>query len=1447
MSGPPGPSRLPSSTSPTRPNLPLISTSREEAERFFAQLEASSDRKTSGPSDRKPFLSNNSQNRVSQSFNQKSQASVIKPRPDHLFTGSASLKPNKGKQKEVIDLTLSDTDDEVIIPLDSNMKPIVKMEKSRVSDRRESLASDHAGSSRFPEAENSQHRIKLPETQLGPTTSRKSPHSITYNTNANGLSPQEAIDMRSPPWNPPTISHVPLQLLGDGNSMVGRTKRAFSRTPSGSIPMSFSPQKKRKIMPPQSEKHRMSKAEWDAAIDEKKRLDDAKKAMLISSQRANGERGISMSRSVSKESVKTASKSKAHLPSPLKTPMTLPSTTTSPSKNPSPDSHLGTHPPSRATYPLSKPTEPLGSTSLTAVNFPSGSSNVPKSTPNLFEPSKNYNTSSQAGPSKILAPISNKPRQVTSTKSQSSSSQPMPKQPDGHVRTSSRPRPAPGAYTIPAADTPMDEWPRIDSTHSAGSSGTRRISGGSPIKLKNNQTEQRKSTVARSTKKDLPKVFPAKSTDATPDISRKSHSINKQSQISPTKLKSSNKRTPRTPGRDDNSSRRSTSSQLTPLPSRTASPANPSPVKSLSASPVKGRPFPRLLGDETPLPKDRAPVVISESKETHQEEEADIKPLIDPDAIFAEFDDFKWTNDEEEPINHPGVSGTAAETVDQDIITQTDSADSKPIQTDKVGEMSTPSETLTTPRSAPEIKSASPPPVSPNKRDTEPDKWQQLLEERKAEEEQEKEAERERERRMEAEFQATMGDKQDEGEGGASGESGDLTTFLDDINSKPNEPTKLRSPSPIKPDFKSAVQSRSESNKAKKEYEKAAKRKAKLDAIHKAIQDENARKYKNENKEFAKILKGIDQSNEFDEVMNDILASNINANLLKDRKTVENAYPTPETDLDVAGQRSGNTDDESEEDYYIDPENLDRVLDDSFSQRHINDPAKLENMIHDLKTKGVGVDDNLVRDIKVGLKQQSLAESELSWEGFWEDDHPKPEQLNQRQFIPFDPSSTVQDPILRVIIDMTSQSDSPLDLEAVSTVVSSGTLQFVKEKRREIGLMLLNNAISSSDISWSYTARSAFIDLSQIQGYFQTADLYDFVEIGIATLLTLGARKTILGPVIKKTPIVEAESRSSGLSIIRETGCALICRIIIALTKSSSSKVETQSILNWLPILLLLSVDSSTSSTLNRIIGDTIQILLLNSFDSSDDVFEQSRKIALSIASSSTTYPVVVKVAILESLGQRTNESSMVHKWLGMEFLSPGSLDQTEDKPSVPPVRYLLSSIQSLSDEIRPMLSADNTDKEEPNYDHINNRVTFLYAAMSDMAGLVKEMNIDFEDNIDNVKELIENCEVERVREGLRKCRDLLSDQSNGTLKAVVKARLHQLYEITRLTLTLEIKKNIRSNRLGKNLKVGSKGQTQLNFGKIIQNVEAESQVGIEMERKNSINGEGEDVEMLLG
>ncbi|WWC98556.1 hypothetical protein V866_005448 [Kwoniella sp. B9012] len=1177
---------------------------------------------------------------------------------------------------------------------------------------------------------------------------------------------------------------------------------------------SSSPRKVKK-MPKQPTEPRMSSDEWDAAIAERLKKMEAEKihrdSRAPSSQRTSPQ---TSRRSASKESSTLVTH--AHR-----------ATNESPLRRFIPLLKVENSPLNRSTMQASfaqNPTKPL-SFSQNQAQAKLKPPMKPLTQPQIVIQSPQDSFASrliaEAGPSKpIQSPVQSKhfpPHQAGNNE--------RPYRPKHapnrglQSRKPSRERPQPGAYTLPPVETSIHDWPRTQSTHSAGGSKNTDTMNQPRVKEKGKQNQS---------------ISPQRMIQ--PDQLSKSSSAHKSTpDISSTKLSTKSHNTLQAKQDDDNSRNpSSTSSSLTPL-SSPISPSRvyqnneeerykPSPVKSLSASPVKGKPFPRLFGDETPLSKVSTPK--NDNSALKQQDEKDSKKsTADIEDIFAEFADFEWAaSDDEasekgpdsvqdpsvlpkdvepaEPNRHSHDSSNSSLT--KSVLATSSHKQPSSSQT-KLAAQSEPVPTSpTTPRSSQKRSRTSTSPTESRKRRNISEKYSKFLEEERVRVEKEKEEEREKERQLENEAQDLLGKKQHEGDDEDGG--GDLDGFLDNIAPR----------SPVKPNMRSAIQSRQESRKAQIEEAKAARRKAKFEAIQQSAKAERLKTKKLEDQKFRSILRVINKNKD----VNDFLEEH------QQQRQGEDAYPTPETEWDD-GDDSPLSDlsdlDDDLEDIRME---LDQSLDIDVALNGLEGEDGFNDVVEELRKEGVGLDDSLIRDAKASMtSSKDRNDQGLVWEGFWETEPIRPVDKDKKRVVPF--NIDTHDPMLKMICEMTCQPDP--DLESLGHIMSSGIMVFVEKDRRELAMALLNNAISSSDPNWSAIARACFNDMLRMDEYLRREDLKYLLGLGIKLLLHLGARRSIFSNLNEDLGQIEDEG---GIMIGREEACGMICRILMADANRSndiiyyqtdpSGFIKPQNV-GWVPILLLMSIDSSTSSALKRTIRETIQVLLEKSVHEVGNMVQLVYSITRAIVDASTPYSSAVKVAILDSLGQKSNESRMLYRWLAMEWLLPGTLAKVETmdkRPLVPPIPFLLLSIDNISDLVKPTSNPTSEEKIEPDWSEINLLVTFLYGSMSDIDTLLKELNMEFSNEQTSgiygersIKDLMQDCEIETVREDLRRCRNLISDQSNGTLKSTVKARLHQLYEITRLTLMLSITKKVRAKRLGKGLKVGNvRGQAQLDF-----------------------------------
>ncbi|WRT70694.1 uncharacterized protein IL334_007692 [Kwoniella shivajii] len=1418
MNGPPGPSpqsQLPISSTPSTTGNRTGARARVEDESRKHRLstsstiqrssqEQSSSRNginpttTAGPSRFPSAQRSNSQrpplniNRGGVLSSSQRQAKDQKPNVNRFTDRFANLIAHgkgQGKSTEPIDLT-SDTDEE-----GKTTSPKEKHEKKLgISDSLESITSLDKDMKRSVKKERSLSRAEKKS---------KTPVSISKGIcNTTGLSPEKPIYIgsSSSDSSSTTTTKSPIKATQPLKS-VPHTNVNKPNGPFIGNNISLSPQKRR-ILPPQSTRQRLTTSELDAAFEKRKRdgtksrTNSVEPGQMLDVGKGKGigvAMGMGMKRSISRESLifglpsgsGSSSNSPRHkkMDSPLKNGIPLPSISQSPLRQVNPLSSSST---ASQSVPKTSPSAVTGQRSFQTIsktNRPAPPSEAGPSVP-IKSPIKSHNlsphpTQSQNNQSTQLKSQKRDPPQRTKAESAY-----QPKQPSVHqepVRKPSRTRPEPGAYTLPDPSTNIHDWPRIESTHSSG--GSKRSESRSKPKGKEKETDKKNFTPIKN---------------KPPIIIKRPISPNKR---------------PRPPPRPDSSGSRS--STLTPIPTNYASPiaaplnkdktAEPSPAKSLSSSPLKGRAFNQLLGDP-------------ESQQRVNNGEAEVlqaaKEEVNSSDMLDEFDDYEWaTSDGEEPdlmkikddtllaspnkpvsdiIQQPSLARSTPNTPSRHITPSKHLTPAKILPVTPFKPHTSSRSQVTTPHSSLKRPHHTPSPSSAHKRRAMAERSDQLLEDDRVRRQREKEEEAETEKQIQVDLERMHEDNEEQNDDG-----GDLAGFLDVVASKtPAEPQS----SSVKPNFRSAIQARSDSKKAKVEAERLARRQAKLDAVQKAEYKEKQKKMKDETKAFDGLMKKIQLGNDLDEVYKEI-SLNVDVELETGLESEsdgngENAYPTPETDFDLDDLTSPNL-------------------------NVIKDGEELDDALDGIEDVGIVIDQSLIKDVKSGIKIEK--DDELIWKGFWEEDPRRPEQKDQKRFISFE---IIEDPVLKIIDSIAKQPDSEVDLIALGEFITSGAVSFVESGGRgRMGDFLLSNCIMSCETDWSDVARSTFIDLLQDEDYFGKDDILRFLRKCSDLILDLGGRQSVFLYSSGRKDIAEQER--SEVMIEREAAMGLFCRILRAASDSAAD-------ISWVSILLILSIDKFTSSALGRIIGETIGTLMKKSFDVSKNKLKQAKFIAQSIANSTAEYDHPVKVAILNSLGQKTEESTLVHCWLGIEYLLPGTIDQVstmEIPPSVPPLTCLLQSVDLISNLLR------TPESTEPDYDQINHIISFLYASMSDIENLLNQTTITSSGD-KSVKDLLSDCEVEEVRDGLRRCRDRISDQSNGTSKSLVKARLHQLYEISRLILTLGIKKKVRAKKLGKGLKVGTKGQSKLDFG-IKPKLEVEERRGVEAESKGerSVNG----------
>ncbi|KAK8850526.1 hypothetical protein IAR55_004444 [Kwoniella newhampshirensis] len=873
----------------------------------------------------------------------------------------------------------------------------------------------------------------------------------------------------------------------------------------------------------------------------------------------------------------------------------------------------------------------------------------------------------------------------------------------------SRPRPQPGAYEIPAADTPINDWPRSQSTHSAE-------------RFKRSKGKQKEADMAPVAKS----INQAKVESARAPVVEENEAALAVSRMS------------------------SAESILTPLSSRAGSSLKDSSPPSLS---------PQI--PQSPLSdKGGAPLSELTNGNSISPLKAKLQETVEgPTDILDEFADWDWA--EPVPESHGDTMLQAASPMRDSFSRPNDSGAEIP-KTPVPGTPTKPSQHQltpsrvppTTPRSTQKRSHPTSPLSSAKRRRILSDKWEEVLKEERALEQAEAEKARSKAEAMRKKLEEVSKEAEREEE-----EQDDIGALLNVISkTSPQKLLPVRSIGTLQ-----SIRLREKERKAKAEVDWLARREKKVLAARQAEREIEDRKRKHDNRMFDKLVKNAERGAIFEEVMRDL-----------SRGEAEEAFPSPDSgnfdDDDSAGEDQELVEGDRTADWDLD-QVADRLIDD-----------------------GMDVDKGLLRDAKA-TRMNGIIDEDIVWDGFW---NAKPEHPIESTSVP-QLNFSSNDPVL-CLIKATAEAD---DIDTLTVLISSGILDAIdlEDSHSEVCEWLLSAILTTTDPQWRSVATIALLQIVTSKSFFT----HFTSERTIATLQVLGASHSILfdGPVDQ----VDAEPFLPEVSVTdREGACVLFCQLICAETKrhpSYASKAEAKVLL---PVFLPLFVDSSTSDTLKRYLSEVINCLIGHgiSMDGETDGF---RDVAVLVDSVSRSYPLPVRAAIINALGVRSPETGGVHRWLALESLLEGSaeeVDQSSPKPMVPPVPLLVKGVQAIYDALQ---------SDEPNWSDINHLVSFLYAAMSDIDKIV-EMYPPNMDNVKGVKELIVQHPLEEVRILIRHSRDRISDQSDGSRKSLVKARLHQLLEISRLSLQLSLKKRIRARTVGEGLKLGQGGQTRLDFAK---------------------------------
>ncbi|WVF68222.1 hypothetical protein IAT40_002987 [Kwoniella sp. CBS 6097] len=983
-----------------------------------------------------------------------------------------------------------------------------------------------------------------------------------------------------------------------------------------------------------------------------------------------------------------------------------------------------------------------------------------------------------------------------------------------------RVRPEPGAYTLPTPETRIEDWPVLESTHAAGGS-----------KKRNSTARQDQDKGKGKECASIQKVGPSNPTKEKGQITRVNEvqspaTAKKSSQLANTAGAIALQRT----------MSGSTTSTLTPPPSptqsqgRSLSPVgeiivqrksldqnqkpkshNVSPTKSLSATPAKAL-FPQLLPEiENPSPSKRESITKANSEEQEVIETKEQEP--DADDILAEFEDYDWGEsdgeggDEAQQGVADQVEGANSQSLGsaENQILEAKSSGTAPVDSAHTptpsnialphkispSKVSTPLKNVSsptqghpnpkTPRSSQKRLRPSSTSVSPAnyKRHLSADHWDKLLKEEEELRDKERDAARKKAEAMQLDLDMIAETGADRNEQGDPDNTGDVSAFLNDLaNASPHKP--LPSPSPKKPSMLSAVASRAASRQEQAASAALAKKEARADALRAAQRAEDLRQRRKADRTFNALMSNAKQSEDIEAALMDISHGDDLAFDLSD-PDAEDAYPTPRSETGSAHDADGTMD-------------LTRLLQDEDDM--IERETELEQMIERARGEGMVIDADLVRDAKT-VKTKRI--EGLRWEGFWQQDFE---------------SSKGGDPVIRPdlqsedheIWNIAMQAIDKQDLQTLSVVVDSPAFECIGSV--EVALWLFTNALQSGHPSWTRTAQEAFIDLLHSPINPSLLPWHDFESDLLKMLSASGARL----PILSGHPhwrVNHADWPCGGAG--PEEACAFVCRVI-SLNVKLAGPQHRFSAAGWIPILLLLAVDEATSFSLRKVIFETIRHLLSQAVRK--DHQESARLLAQAIAKATGNYGDDVRAAVLESLGQRTHEARDVNRWLGMEYLTSGILTEVmsmDNPPKVPTVSQILDVLTAFHAAVKPVTG-------EPDFTNLNYRVTFLYAALSDFGALLEQHPIDVENGAagdKGGKDLLADSELDQIRTWVRLCRDRIADQSDGSERGTVKARLHQLYEFSSLLLLVEIKKKIRSKRAGKGYKFGNQkgGQTKLDFG----------------------------------
>lgn len=267
--------------------------------------------------------------------------------------------------------------------------------------------------------------------------------------------------------------------------------------------------------------------------------------------------------------------------------------------------------------------------------------------------------------------------------------------------------------------------------------------------------------------------------------------------------------------------------------------------------------------------------------------------------------------------------------------------------------------------------------------------------------------------------------------------------------------------------------------------------------------------------------------------------------------------------------------------------------------------------------------------------------------------------------------------------------------------------------------------------------------------------------------------------------------------------------------------------------LVFLAVDLTTSSSLRRTLDDTIAALWVHSLSvggsarSEADEAEYRDSKAIDLAKSlldsaeSMSLSMGVKTRVLAAIGQRNEESRSIARWYATGLLLSGSKQAIHEVSHRHPTLAICDLTSQTSEHRTPNISLLVEGAEvirsaistpTPAYEHVNDLITCLYTALSDIATLVQITPYSF----------IEGAlhPVTDLRALIKSISDTMRPPGSYELRSLVsrmKGRLGQLGVVLEMQFDTAFKrmKNEKERaKLGPGLRQGKNGQSTLAFSR---------------------------------